>query len=743
MTREVDPLLTTLFFSVLSIVPATSVPTVSLTADDLNITQSCTIAISPGTTIEDTNGNGVIQIAASDIEVRFAPDAVLRGAPAGRLPDAYEGYGIRLNGRANVTIRNARISGFRAALWATDADGLTVDSVDASDNRRVRLKSTPAAEDASDWLFPHNNDANEWLTNYAAAFYIEDSNDITVKNCRVRHGQNALCLDRVNDSKICDNDFSFNSGWGIALWRSNRNAITRNACDFCIRGYSHGVYNRGQDSAGILMFEQNSDNLIAENSATHSGDGFFGFAGREALGETATHSVATPADKHRRCGNNRNLLIANDFSYAAAHGIEMTFSFANVFYANRLVENAICGVWAGYSQDTLIARNDLRGNGEMAYGLERGGINIEHGRGNRILENQFRANKCAVHLWWDPEGDLAQTPWARANGTASTDNLVAANRFTQDALALHFRGPSDVALAANTFDEVGQQLDKDPEATIHELSAADIPRVERPSYTVHGTTRPVGARVHLRGRHNIIMTEWGPWDHEAPLVRLVADEGDSVRYDLHKLPPDARVSLDGAAVTGEWSKPADASDPSVYTVQAARPGVHPYVLHLVAGDWNQDLPGTLIAATWDVTFFPWTPDVDPREKLQPWRDLARTASAVRASLNRLRFPYGYAGPSELSLSEPVTAAKLGGDHFGMIATTELPLTAGAWQFQTLSDDGVRVTVDGKPLIDNWTWHGPTRNTATLELPQDQTVRITVEHFEIDGYATLQLTLTPP
>jgi len=41
-----------------------------------------------------------------------------------------------------------------------------------------------------------------------------------------------------------------------------------------------------------------------------------------------------------------NLLVGNDFSYAPAHGIEMTFSFGNVFYHNRLVENAICGIWA-------------------------------------------------------------------------------------------------------------------------------------------------------------------------------------------------------------------------------------------------------------------------------------------------------------------------------------------------------------------------------------------------------------
>ena len=36
------------------------------------------------------------------------------------------------------------------------------------------------------------------------------------------------------------------------MWRSSATSFHRNAFDFCVRGYSHGVYNRGQDSAGIL-----------------------------------------------------------------------------------------------------------------------------------------------------------------------------------------------------------------------------------------------------------------------------------------------------------------------------------------------------------------------------------------------------------------------------------------------------------------------------------------------------------
>jgi len=110
-------------------------------------------------------------------------------------------------------------------------------------------------------------------------------------------------------------------------------------------------------------------------------------------------------------------------------------------------------------------------------------------------------------------------------------------------------------------------------------------------------------------------------------------------------------------------------------------------------------------------------------------------------VKQLRFQYGWGGPSDQRVSEAVTAARLGGDHFGMIAATKLPLPAGQWEFTTLSDDGIRVTVDGQNVVENWTWHGPTRNTGTFSLAQDKTVEITVEHFEIDGYAALELALS--
>lgn len=483
--------------------------TITLHSGHVVITQSCQVIIPKGIVIDDEDGIGALQIGASNIKIKFAKGSMLRGSASNTAPDRYRGFGIRLNGHTNVTMSGATISGYWCGIWATKADGLVIEKIDASDNRRARLKSTPKAEDESDWIYGRENDEKQWLTNYGAAMYIEQSARVIVRDSKVWHGQNALSLDRVTDSRIYDNDFSFNSGWGIALWRSSRNVISRNALDFCVRGYSHGIYNRGQDSAGIFAFEQNNNNSIAENSVTHGGDGFFGFAGREAIGEVEQH----PLDWYERRGNSDNVLIRNDFSYAAAHGIENTFSFGNKYLQNRIVGNAICGVWAGYSRDSLIAGNDIEENGERGYGLERGGVNIDHGGDNQIVRNRFVKNKCAVHLWGGTNNNFETRPWGKANGCASTGSIVAGNTFTGDNIAFQFRGPGEVIIGANKLENVEKEMIADSTYVVRRYEHLAVPGSNLLKLKIFGKKHPVGARAKLRGRQNIIMTEWGPSDN--------------------------------------------------------------------------------------------------------------------------------------------------------------------------------------------------------------------------------------
>jgi hypothetical protein len=55
----------------------------------------------------------------------------------------------------------------------------------------------------------------------------------------------------------------------------------------------------------------------------------------------------------------------------------------------------------------------------------------------------------------------------------------------------------------------------------------------------------------------------------------------------------------------------------------------------------------------------------------------------------------------------------------------------------ISDDGVRVLVDGSPVIEDWSHHAPRESRATLTFDAPKDVDITVEHFELDGFAELR------
>lgn len=720
---------------VLSVAASAKPPTVIVTHDDTIIDQSCIVEIPPGTVIADTNGDGVIHVRASGIEIDFrAGKNELRLVPPGTPPETISGIGIRVDGQHRVTIRGARLLGCRIGIWATDADGLIVQDCDVSEGFAQRLGSTPDREDPADWLWPHENDKGEWAQNYGAGILIEESKGVIVRRTTARRRQNGIMLSRVSGAQIYDNDCSFLSGWGLAMWRSSDNLVSRNAFDFCVRGFSPGKYNRGQDSAGILMFEQCSDNIIIENSATHSGDGLFAFAGKEALGETPPPNEGF---SYRRRGNNNNLFMGNDFSDAVAHGLELTFSFDNQIWNNRFARNGICGIWAGYSQDTLIAGNSFEQNGQLGYGLERGGINIEHGANNTIRNNSFRDNRCGIHLWDDDDEGILALPWARANHKGSIDNLITENRFDGDELAIHLREDRGTVLLANRYERVKEELRTEASAEV--LRTGMLSSSAYPQARAIGATRPVGARTELDGRDAIVMGAYFPWDHTAPMLRLTSTDTGMDVWELI----GAESPKNGHSVVGDGVRMHTVSSQTIagkHTTTfslAGDPGVRPYTLRVRVGSDEIVREGLIITARWRVRVFPLT--TDPREDRESW-DLASTSDqAIKMEMDSLDLRYAKGGPTAAGMDG---TEGIGPDHFGTLATTTIEFPAGRWRITTLSDDGVRVLADGEIIIDNWTWHGPTRDTGIIELAEARAVELVVEHFELDGYAVLSLQIEP-
>lgn len=86
----------------------------------------------------------------------------------------------------------------------------------------------------------------------------------------------------------------------------------------------------------------------------------------------------------------------------------------------------------------------------------------------------------------------------------------------------------------------------------------------------------------------------------------------------------------------------------------------------------------------------------------------------------------------------------GRDTFSVRWTGQvLPLYSEEYTFITLSDDGVRLWVNGIQLIDNWTNHSEVTNQGKIKLNAGQKYDIRLEFFNNTGDATIHLSWSSP
>lgn len=94
-------------------------------------------------------------------------------------------------------------------------------------------------------------------------------------------------------------------------------------------------------------------------------------------------------------------------------------------------------------------------------------------------------------------------------------------------------------------------------------------------------------------------------------------------------------------------------------------------------------------------------------------------------------------------SAPAGTAVTPDDNFSVRWTGEVEVAAaGNWTFSTTSNDGVRLWIGNQLIINNWTTHAITQNTATLSLAAGwQPLRL--EYFQRGGLSEITLSYAGP
>ncbi|HJR61238.1 MAG TPA: NosD domain-containing protein [Vicinamibacterales bacterium] len=651
-----------------------------------------------------------ITIRGRHITVDFN-GARLIGSPENADPDQFAGVAVLVDGGNDVTIRGATIRGYKVGILARNSPDLHITRNDLSYNWKQRLYSGLEKESLVDWMSYHQNEADQWLR-FGAGIYLSGCDRAEIDHNTIVQGQNGLMVTASKGMKAWNNRFQYLSSIGMGLYRVSGSVIMHNRIDWCVRGYSHGFYNRGQDSAGLLMYEQSSNNTVAYNSVTHGGDGLFLWAGQSTMDTGAG-------------GANDNLFFENDFSHAPTNGIEATFS-RNTFVRNRVEENWH-GVWGGYSFESKWIDNRFIRNTE--------GIAIEHGQDNQIAGNTFEGNDIAIRLWQnasqDPNWGYPKNRDTRSRGYVIRDNTFRANKTDFD--------------IKSTLD-----VDRNPAA----------PSPAAPFVAPERFTRgfdPMIKDGERRGRHTIIVDEWGPYDWKSPKLWPVLDAaGKSLPYPrqskaagafdgplkLNVLGPEGTwklVSVRGASVSPRQGKVGD-----VITVTPGSGVVIDYELTLAyVGTAVTSPRGEVTPAgrpytfgysrffapvSWTVNFFEYPEPADPGKAAASFAKVLAGAPLKTVKAERIDYLSGG------SLEEGVAR-----DRFAFVADGTVTLPPGAYDLQVISDDGARVWVDETLVLDAWAPHESRVDRVGITGGRR---RLKVEYYEVGGWAEMRFDIQP-
>ncbi len=225
------------------------------------------------------------------------------------------------------------------------------------------------------------------------------------------------------------------------------------------------------------------------------------------------------------------------------------------------------------------------------------------------------------------------------------------------------------------------------------------------------------------------------WDNGSPHPSIPSDNF-SVRwtttlnatagnYTFHTRTDDGvRLYVDGRLIINQWQNmpPTD-----FYATVYLSAGEH--IITMEYYDWQW---GAVAQLSWNAPSSP-APIPTPPTQTSAWMgryfnnsSLSGSPTLTREDAN-INFNWGEGSPHP----------SIPSDNFSVRWTTTLNATAGNYTFHTCTDDGVRLYVDGRLIIDQWRNMPPTDYYATTYLSAGEHT-ITMEYYDWQWGAVAQL-----
>lgn len=362
--------------------------------DNMQIQSNSNIKFAAGEyTFTDAPADGVIQLNGVHDVVLDGDSCFVNG-----MNDL--GYLIKITNSDHVVIKNFdSVYDYYYAVHIMNSHHITINGNVFSGNK----------VDSTGWI-------SIW-TDYTQALgggvlmYQSRAGNLSENNMTLQN--DGVALYHCDSIRVYENNFSWNTSFGIRMYWTDTCHISWNNCSHVNRPYTDP-----SDCAALLMLVSN-ENVVEYNDLSYSGDGVF-------LGQYQHSTIP-----------NNNYFGYNECSYSPHNAIEATFADGNTYLHNKC-NYSHYGFWLGYSFNTLVDSNEVIGNYQS-------GIAIDRGFENTITGNVIRDNPTGIEFW---EG----SPITGYTNQYSHDYFIRDNLFDGNTVTLSASKTEHLIVMGNTFD---------------------------------------------------------------------------------------------------------------------------------------------------------------------------------------------------------------------------------------------------------------------------------------------------